>query len=47
MYNGAIKVGANNYQESRNLILSLRYNFNASRSKYKGTGAGSEEKKRF
>lgn len=47
MYNGVIKVGANNYQESRNLVLSLRYNFNVSRSKYKGTGAGAEEKKRF
>lgn len=27
--------------------LSLSYNFNATRSKYKGTGAGNEEKSRF
>ena len=47
MYNGDIKVGANNYQESRNVVLSVRYTLNASRSKYKGTGAGNDEKQRL
>lgn len=47
LYNGDIKVGSNNYHESRNIILSLRYRFNTSQSKYKGIGAGANEKKRF
>ena len=47
MYNGDIKVASDNYHESRNLVLSLRYNFNTSRSKYRGKGAGLNEKKRL
>ena len=47
MYNGDIKVGSRNFQESRHLLFSVRYNFNTSRSKYGGTGAGSDEKKRL
>lgn len=47
MYDGDIKVGSNNYHESRNLVFSLRYNFNSSRSKYSGKGAGLNEKKRL
>lgn len=46
-YNGDIKVITNNYQESRNIVLTFRYNFNTSRSKYKGTGAGINEKNRL
>ena len=33
--------------DSRNIVLSLRYRFNTTRSKYKGTGAGNEEKSRL
>lgn len=47
MYNGDIKVGTNNYKESRHIVISLRYNFNVSRSKYSGKGAGTNEKKRL
>lgn len=47
MYNGDIKVSANNYQESRNVNMSVRYTFNTSRSKYKGSGAGNDEKNRL
>lgn len=47
MYNGDIKVSTENYQESRNIVFSLRYNFNTSRSKYKGSGAGLNEKSRL
>lgn len=47
MYNGDIKVGTDNYKESRHIVLSLRYNFNVSRSKYSGKGAGTNEKKRL
>lgn len=47
MYNGDILVSTANYQGSRNLRLTLRYRLNASRSKYRGTGAGSSEKDRL
>ena len=33
--------------DSRQLVLTVTYKFNASRSKYKGTGAGQAEKKRL
>lgn len=46
-YNGDIKTNTNNYQESRNIVVTLQYNLNTSRSKYKGTGAGINEKKRL
>ena len=36
-----------NHRDSRKLEFVIRYNFNATNSKYKGTGAGSEEKSRF
>ena len=32
---------------SRSFALTVTYNFNAKRSKYKGTGAGNEEKSRL
>lgn len=32
---------------SRNICLSIRYRFNKTQSKYKGTGAGNDEKSRF
>ena len=35
------------YVFTRNIGLSLTYNFNATRSKYKGTGAGNAEKSRL
>ena len=35
------------YQNPRNVQLSVSYNFNATRSKYKGTGAGNNEKNRL
>ena len=35
------------YNYTRNISLQVRYNFNAKRSKYKGTGAGNEEKSRL
>lgn len=33
--------------DSRRLTLSVKYNFNTARSKYRGTGAGNDEKKRL
>lgn len=35
------------YADSRQVALTFKYNFNPSRSKYKGTGAGNGEKTRF
>lgn len=35
------------YNYTRNISLQITYNFNAKRSKYKGTGAGNEEKSRL
>lgn len=35
------------YNYTRNISLQVTYNFNAKRSKYKGTGAGNEEKRRL
>lgn len=35
------------HNDSRKFELSVRYNFNATNSKYKGTGAGNDEKNRF
>ena len=36
-----------NYSDTQAAILTLRYTFNKVNSKYKGTGAGNEEKKRL
>ena len=35
------------YNYTRNISLQITYNFNTKRSKYKGTGAGNEEKSRL
>jgi hypothetical protein len=35
------------YTYTQSVGITLSYNFNASRSKYRGTGAGNEEKTRF
>jgi hypothetical protein len=35
------------YQYTQQVGISLSYNFNATRSKYRGTGAGNEEKSRL
>ena len=35
------------WSDSREFGLTIRYKFNTTRSKYKGTGAGNEEKNRL
>ena len=35
------------YNYTRSISLQVTYNFNAKRSKYKGTGAGNDEKNRL
>ncbi len=47
LYCGNVKTWSNNRYDSRNVRLTLRYRFNASSSRYRGTGAGSSEKQRF
>ena len=52
-YNSSIFYGSNmsmnirNYSDSRNFQVSIVYRFNYTRSKYKGYGAGEEEKERL
>lgn len=36
-----------NYSDHRCVVLTVRYSFNATKSKYKGTGAGNDEKSRL
>ena len=45
-YNRASSLQINNY-DSRKVMLTVRYKFNATRNKYKGSGAGESEKERF
>ena len=40
-------MGKDAYVYTQNIGASLTYNFNATRSKYKGTGAGNDEKNRL
>ena len=44
---GSHTIMQNNSFDSQRIKLSLRYNFNAAKSKYRGTGAGSDEKARM
>ena len=42
-----IKLYQGNYYDRRRFVVTLRYKFNTTRSKYKGEGAGNAEKSRF
>lgn len=46
-YNKDVTLWQSITNDSRSLLLTLQYNFNASRSRYKGQGAGKEELNRF
>ena len=45
--NVEISKDCNNHSMTRGVSLQVTYNFNTTRSKYKGTGAGNEEKNRL
>lgn len=47
MYSGDIMTYNYNQFESRSIRFAIRYKFNATRSKYRGTGAGDNEKSRM
>jgi hypothetical protein len=46
-YNHQVKLWQGNYYDRRRFVATVRYNFNTTRSKYKGTGAGNDEKNRL
>ncbi len=46
-HNVEISKDCNNHSMTRGVSLQVTYNFNTTRSKYKGTGAGNEEKSRL
>lgn len=47
MYVGKMLTEQISWSDSREVVLTLRYKFNATQSKYKGTGAGNLEKERL
>ncbi len=46
-YDGLSRVAADKIYDRRDLSVTVRYNFNSARSRYKGSGAGNIEKSRF
>ena len=44
---GSHTIRQTNYMDSQRIKFSLRYNFNTAQSKYRGTGAGADEKARM
>ena len=47
VYNHQVQLWQGNYYDRRRFVATVRYKFNATRSKYKGTGAGNAEKSRL
>ena len=46
-YNKDVTLWQSSTSDIRSLLLTFQYNFNTSRSRYKGQGAGNEELNRF
>lgn len=47
LYSDAVQIMQKNYSPGRSVMLTLQYRFNATRDRYRGTGAGNTEKSRF
>lgn len=47
MYSDAVQISQKNFSPGRSVMLTLRYSFNTTRDRYRGTGAGNTEKSRF
>lgn len=47
LYNNAVTLNQKNFSDMRYIMLTLQYNFNVTRDRYRGTGAGNMEKKRL
>lgn len=46
-YDALSSISAKKIYDTRDLSVTIRYNFNSARSRYKGRGAGNTDKKRF
>lgn len=46
-YNNAVTMFQKNLGDMRSVMFTVQYNFNVTRDRYRGTGAGNMEKKRF
>jgi hypothetical protein len=46
-YNHQVRLYQGNYYDRRRFVVTLRYKFNTTLNKYKGVGAGNDEKKRL
>ena len=47
VYNHQVQLWQGNYYDRRRFVATIRYKFNTTSSKYKGTGAGNDEKSRL
>ncbi len=47
LYNNAVTLNQRSFSDMRYFMLTLQYNFNVTRDRYRGTGAGNMEKKRL
>jgi hypothetical protein len=47
LYSDAVQIQQKNYSPGRSIMLTLQYRFNTTRDRYRGTGAGNNEKSRF
>lgn len=47
LYNDAVKIIQTDNSPGRSVMLTIQYRFNATRDRYRGTGAGNSEKSRF
>ncbi len=47
MYSDAVQIVQKNFSTGRSVMFTLQYRFNATRNRYRGTGAGNSEKSRF
>lgn len=46
-YDALSCISSNKFYDTRDLSITIRYNFNSARSRYKGCGAGNTDKNRF
>lgn len=47
LYNNAVTLKQRNFSDMRCLMFTLQYNFNVTRDRYRGTGAGNTEKNAY
>ena len=47
LYNNAVTLNQENFSDMRYIMLTLQYNFNVTRDRYRGAGAGNMEKRRL